>query len=75
MAQSIFLGVFILKLIEESCLTSLKVNTFGKCGHHLRTLNPHWPSWFIRGLQVDLVVPVESLELSTHALKGRCSTN
>lgn len=75
MAQSIFLGVFILKLIEESCLTSLKVNTFGKRGHHLRALNFHWPGWFIRGLQMDLVVPVESLELSTHALKGRCSTN
>lgn len=68
MAQSIFLGVFILKLIEESCLTSLKVNTFGKCGHHLCALNSHWPGWFIRGLQMDLVVPVESLELSTHAL-------
>lgn len=62
MAQSIFLGVFILKLIEESCLTSLKVNTFGKCGHHLRTLNPHWPSWFIRGLQVDLVVGAMGFE-------------
>ena len=30
-----------MKLIEESCLTSLKVNTFSKCGHHLRALNSH----------------------------------
>ena len=57
-----------MKTLEESCLTSLKVNTFGKCGHHLRALNSPLAKWFLRGLQVDLVVPVESLELSTHAL-------